>query len=125
MMSINFIFRARTYLATSTKILSVRPVRGSLPVHGLPRPVHWANTLIAVLKVSDIKNGRPAGRPFFYIRIFQYNKKVFAQCTGLGNPCTGKEPCTGRTESILVEVAKYVRGLKMKFIDTICNKMST
>jgi len=25
---------------------------------------------------------------------------VFAQCDGLGNPCTGKEPDTGRTGTI-------------------------
>jgi hypothetical protein len=56
-MSINFIFTARTYLATSTKMLSVRPVQGSLTVDGLARPVHWANTLFAVLKALDIKTG--------------------------------------------------------------------
>jgi hypothetical protein len=71
------------------------------------------------------KNGRPAGRPFFVSETFNTAKKVFAQCTGLGNPCTGKEPYTGRTEGILVEVAKYVRAAKMKFIDIIFNKMST
>jgi hypothetical protein len=36
---------------------------------------------------------------------------VFAQCDGLGIPCTGKEPDTGRTGIIIVELAKYVREL--------------
>ena len=59
-------FSTRTYLATSTKMLSVRPVQGSLPVHGLPRPVHWANPLYAVLKVSDIKKRASCRSPVFF-----------------------------------------------------------
>jgi hypothetical protein len=35
-----------------------------------------------------------------------------------------KSPDTGRTGGILVEVAKYFRAVKMKFIDIIFNKMS-
>ncbi|MGZ9738235.1 hypothetical protein ACXX83_07330 [Pseudomonas sp. GNP012] len=72
------------------------------------------------------KNGRPAGRPFFFIsETFNTTNKVFAQCDGLGNPCTGKEPYTGRTESILVDENQYVRTAKMKFIDTMFKEMST
>jgi hypothetical protein len=62
---------------------------------------------------------------FFISETFNTTNKVFAQCDGLGNPCTGKEPYTGRTESILVDENQYVRTAKMKFIDTMFKEMST
>ncbi|AFY20416.1 hypothetical protein PputUW4_03221 [Pseudomonas sp. UW4] len=66
-------------------MLSVRPVYGSLPVHGLPRPSHWANTLLVVLKVSDIKKRATCGSPVF----------VWSCSVGMV-PCGSWLACDGR-----------------------------
>jgi hypothetical protein len=71
------------------------------------------------------KTGDPQVARFFISETFNTTNKVFAQCDGLGNPCTGKEPYTGRTERILVDENQYVRTAKMKFIDTMFKEMST
>ena len=38
---------------------------GSLPVHGLPRPLHWANTLICCIESFEYKKRATCRSPFF------------------------------------------------------------
>jgi hypothetical protein len=104
---------------TGDRVHPVHPRYRSRPSLASPR-LHGS---VPALKPK--KNGRPAGRPFFISETFNTTNKVFAQCNGLGNPCTGKEPYTGRTEGILVDENQYVRTAKMKFIDTMFKEMST